>query len=486
MIRKISSLLLAMFCVIEVTTTAQAQTTQFTYQGRLTDGGNPANGTYDMQFKLFDALNGGAQQGSTLTLPVPLSAGIFTVALDFGANVFTGAQRYLEISVRQGSVPYSVLSPRQPLTSSPYAIQTLKAASADALSNACAGCVTNSQIQSLDGAKITNTIPVAGVPAGSVNYIQNTSTQQASSNFNISGNGTVGGALNANAGATVSGINGDGAVLTARRSGGDSFLLIDTVGTLKNSVLGFRKNNFTRWLMFADNSAESGNNTGSDFRLDAYNDAGNGIGTHLFVKRATGNIGIGTTSPQSLLHLRKDVASASGPTLTLMNGSSGLGASVNIDFSTFDTTGVLPTARISAIDNADFSNDLVFYSKFSGSATAPLREVLRIAGDGRVGIGTQFVSMGQEMLFVRPIGNYIAARFVGNVTVTGALTAAVKPFKIDHPLDPENKYLYHVAIESPDMKNFYDGVVTLGPNGEAEVELPSGTFLKFSTLLFEW
>src|SRR6185369_16358988 len=47
-------------------TSLQAQTTSFTYQGRLSDGGLPANGVYDLQFKLFDAASGGAQQGGTV------------------------------------------------------------------------------------------------------------------------------------------------------------------------------------------------------------------------------------------------------------------------------------------------------------------------------------------------------------------------------------------------------------------------------------
>ena len=45
-------------------------------------------------------------------------------------------------------------------------------------------------------------------------------------------------------------------------------------------------------------------------------------------------------------------------------------------------------------------------------------------------------------------------------------------FKIDHPLDPENKYLYHSFVESPDMMNIYNGNITTDPNGEAIVEMP--------------
>jgi hypothetical protein len=60
----------------------------------------------------------------------------------------------------------------------------------------------------------------------------------------------------------------------------------------------------------------------------------------------------------------------------------------------------------------------------------------------------------------------------GPVTITGPLTKPGGSFKIDHPLDPANKYLSHSFVESPDMKNVYDGVVRLDDNGEAEIELP--------------
>ena len=100
-------------------TTAVAQTSGFTCQGRLTDGGTAANGNYDLQFALFDSLSGGTQVGSTQTLnTVAVSNGVFTVSLDFGANAFPGASRFLEISARlSGSASFTPLTPRQPITS---------------------------------------------------------------------------------------------------------------------------------------------------------------------------------------------------------------------------------------------------------------------------------------------------------------------------------------------------------------------------------
>jgi hypothetical protein len=66
----------------------------------------------------------------------------------------------------------------------------------------------------------------------------------------------------------------------------------------------------------------------------------------------------------------------------------------------------------------------------------------------------------------------LAGDFRGDVSVTGTLSKGGGSFKIDHPLDPANKYLYHSFVESPDMKNIYDGVITLDAAGEAIVELP--------------
>lgn len=65
------------------------------------------------------------------------------------------------------------------------------------------------------------------------------------------------------------------------------------------------------------------------------------------------------------------------------------------------------------------------------------------------------------------------AIFDGNVSVLGTLTKGGGSFKIDHPLDPANKYLLHSFVESPDMMNIYNGVVTLDSRGRAEVKLPS-------------
>src|SRR6266567_1835003 len=190
-------------------TTARAQTSSFTYQGRLTDGGAAANGNYDLQFALFDSLSGGAQVGSTQTLnTVPVSNGVFTVSLDFGANAFPGANRFLEISARPTGGSFTLLTPRQQITSTPYAVRSLNAASADTATNATnatnATTATNAtQLGGIAASQYVQTndsrLSDARTPTpGSSNYIQNTASPQTASNFNISGNGTAGGTLSSN------------------------------------------------------------------------------------------------------------------------------------------------------------------------------------------------------------------------------------------------------------------------------------------------
>lgn len=65
-----------------------------------------------------------------------------------------------------------------------------------------------------------------------------------------------------------------------------------------------------------------------------------------------------------------------------------------------------------------------------------------------------------------------AVLFQGNLAITGALSKGSGTFVIDHPLDPANTLLYHSFVESPEVKNIYDGVVTLDDEGSARIVLP--------------
>ena len=88
--------------------------TAFTYQGKLSDGGNPANGTYDLTFALYDAAAGGTRLTDFLTnSSVVVSTGFFVATLDFGSNVFNGSSLWRQMGVRTNGTGGFTLTPRQ-------------------------------------------------------------------------------------------------------------------------------------------------------------------------------------------------------------------------------------------------------------------------------------------------------------------------------------------------------------------------------------
>lgn len=101
-----------------------AQGTAFLYQGQLGSGGTAANGNYDFQFTVYNAVTNGSAVSPTLTdTNIGVTNGLFTVALDFGPNIFTGPSLWLAIDVRtNGSVTFTPLWPLQPVLATPYAI----------------------------------------------------------------------------------------------------------------------------------------------------------------------------------------------------------------------------------------------------------------------------------------------------------------------------------------------------------------------------
>lgn len=202
---KIGSIVLISLGFLALAQTVNAQTTAFNYQGRLTDAGNPANGAFQMQFKLFDSLGGAGQVGSTIPdVPVTVNQGAFSVRLDFGANALSGANRWIEIGVRRNAgEPYTTLAPREQIASSPYAVRTISAGTADTATNALSlgGVAANQFVQTNDPRLSDARNPLPNSPS----YIQNSLAQQAASNFNVSGSGTIG-SLTTGGAATFGGV----------------------------------------------------------------------------------------------------------------------------------------------------------------------------------------------------------------------------------------------------------------------------------------
>ena len=169
---------------------AGGQTTAFNYQGSLSVSGVPANGNYDFLFMLFSDASGGSPIGLGVGVNnVPVTNGSFSVILNF-QNQFPGAIRFLEIRVRPaGEGTHTTLTPRQLITSSPYSVKSINAENALQL-----GGIASTQYVLTGDSRLTD----ARSPLpNSANYIQNRATPQASSNFNVSGHGTVGGSLTA-------------------------------------------------------------------------------------------------------------------------------------------------------------------------------------------------------------------------------------------------------------------------------------------------
>ncbi|MFZ0829313.1 MAG: hypothetical protein WAO02_18025 [Verrucomicrobiia bacterium] len=144
-----------------------AQGTAFTYQGRLNDGANPAAGVYDLRFTIYDSTNlpGVVIAGPLTNSATAVSNGLFTVLLDFGAGVFTGPARWLEIGVRtNGATSFATLAPRQSLTPTPYAI----------LANSASNL-----LGTMSAAQLSGTIPSANLSGSYGNAV----------NFNNGANG---------------------------------------------------------------------------------------------------------------------------------------------------------------------------------------------------------------------------------------------------------------------------------------------------------
>ena len=192
---------------------SDAQTTAFTYQGRLVDNLVAANGSYSMKFRLYNAVTAGTQIGAEIPLTVTATNGIFNVSLDFGSTSFpSGALRWLEIQVGT-----TTLTPRQQLSGSPFSIRSLAANQSDLLSNVCNPCVTDAQISGISGSKVSGSVANADNAVTASNSLNLGGV--AASNYLLKSGGTVTGSL------TVGGvISGNGSGLTNLPNTGFSWL----------------------------------------------------------------------------------------------------------------------------------------------------------------------------------------------------------------------------------------------------------------------
>ena len=236
----------------------------------------------------------------------------------------------------------------------------------------------------------------------------------------------------------------------------------------------------------------------------------------LFIQDQTGNVGIGTTTPKGAILSTAassksvigfstvgwnattgsglagtDAIHATGGSVDPSTGSSGGGVGVSATGGYGGGTGVIATGGQGAGGSASGAGDGLVanggnedgagITATGGSGgdgdgagvigTGGCAGLASICAPGVVAHGGMF-GMG-DGIDAMGTGGGFAGSFTGDVSISGSLNVAgTKNFRIDHPLDPANKYLYHAALESSEVLNLYTGNVVLDGNGEAGVQLP--------------
>jgi hypothetical protein len=379
-----------------------AQTTSFVYQGKLHDGGVAATGTYQFQFKLYDASSGGSQVGQTLAdVPAAVNGGVFAVNLDFGAAAFSGAARFLEIAVRlNGSgQPYTVLNPRQPISSAPYAVKSLNANDAEHAQTAddagALGGVPAAQFVVTSDPRMNdsrNPLPNSGY------YIQNSQNQQTASNFNISGEGkadklTAGSQFNIGAARVLTA--GNGSVFVGFGAGTAG--AIGGLNTFVGNNAGMNTTNGTR-NTFAGAGAGIQNTIGND---NSYFGSGSGLtnqggDNNSFFGSSAGNLN--TADNNSFFGANAGKVTAGGDSNSFFGADSGKANTSGVKNSFFGR-------------NAGLANTTGNFNAFFGSASGQ---------NNTTGIGNSFFGDTSGLLNSTGGNNAFFGKGAGLISTTGS------------------------------------------------------------------
>jgi hypothetical protein len=247
--------------------------TSFSYQGRLVEGGVAANGSYDLQFTLFDAESGGTLvAGPIAKSAVAVANGLFTVRLDFGAGVFTGEARWLEIGAKAtGAASFTTLSPRQEVLPTLYALHSARAQSA-AQADSVTGPIADSQLSP----RVVRQNDAGNVSIG-------TSEPRAKLDVTTTGESLI----------------GDAHSLTLRLNAGD--LGASAGDELRVASFGFKSWNHSSLGIRARRTTDGGDwySTAIGLGMDVDHTPRAG-GASLWLN-ANGNVGIGTATPSGKL-----------------------------------------------------------------------------------------------------------------------------------------------------------------------------------------
>ncbi|HKE47360.1 MAG TPA: hypothetical protein VKB52_04805, partial [Rhodanobacteraceae bacterium] len=397
----------------------------FTYQGQLDDAGTPANGSYDFEFALFTSASGSSAVDTVDVDDLGVSGGLVSALLDFTDAPYDGSALWVEVRVRPGASTgsYTTLSPRQALTAAPYALHAMNPGPQGPAGpqgpQGPAGPSGPAGPQGPDGPQGPAGPTGPQGPAGFVTlpYSGSTNTSDPALLVGNDGGGYAIqglGAQNGVAGLSNSsgfGLYGSSASYIGAYGGSSAYIGVYGYGVSTAGVYGYTPDTAGSGV---EGAADGGNAAG----VFGVNSSGPGVWG-----RNTG-AGIGVYGQAANYAVYGAASAAGGIALYGAGGTGGAGVYaygyVGVQGNTNGTT-----------DSQGVRGDN------GGSNTA-----------GYAGL------------------------FNGRTWVVGNLIKGGGSFKIDHPLDPENKYLSHSFVESPDMKNIYDGIVTLDARGEATVTLP--------------
>lgn len=472
---RLAALLVASFSLVS------AEAFPITYQGVLRVSGSPANGTYSMTFNLTDSSAGGLLLQSVVMPAVSVQNGLFTVQIEFDDVHLSGANRWIAVVVEGTS-----LSPRQRVTYAPYAIYTDRAREAGTVSVPLSLIGQTVVIEGF--ANATNGIGVRGVHLAASGTDAGLLGQTNSLSANAAGvYGEVAisnpGGFSAGVRGVNNSISGNGVGVYGSQAGsgwGVYGTVPDGRGVFGNSTNGTGVRGSSSGGFGVQGTASGGTGvegissggtaihgtSNSSFGLDVT--SGSGIGARAQNTGASTLAELGT--PDFAVHGTNTNDPGEGTAI------SGTGGRIGVEGIALPNGFGIDLTRIGVRGFAGgFSTGAQTIIGVSGFGQSPdgggSRNAYGIYGGAQSGSSAN-TGYGVYGTSVGPGVNW-AAYFQGNVHVMGTLTKAAGAFKIDHPSDPQNKYLSHSFVESPEMLNVYSGIVRLDEQGHATVQLPA-------------
>ncbi len=437
------------------------------FSGVLTDVNSKVlTGTVGVTFSLYNEAQGGAALWVETQNVTPDKTGHYSVMLGsttsqgLPTEVFkSGEARWLGVQV-QGEVE----KPRTLLMSVPYA---LKAADAETIGGLPASAFLKASDPATASAQASS--PSAAITgSGKANHITKwvNATKLGDSNIFDSSSGNVGIATTS-PGATLD-VNGTAVIRSNATVDGNLGAGNVTASTISASVSSGAA--IVGTTGDPNNVAITGNasatGSGGSWGVLGTSGTSNGAGT---VGMSSGVNGSGVYAVNSASAGGYGVFAVAGGTSAFGVYASAANSGSTAVYGTGGTTGVYGLgATYGTAGSAYGSGTYGVYGTNGDGGIGVVGEVTSSSGAG----GAFYNYSTGDALFVYEQSGGYAAFFDGNVDVDGNLSKAGGSFKIDHPLDPANKYLYHSFVESPDMMNIYNGNATTDAQGHALVQLP--------------